>query len=341
MQTTSNSGVDVQQQYQAYYDKKLISRLLPNLVYSDPAFGEERPLPKNNTKYIMINKYESLAPVSTISEGQNPAPVTITNTPIQAYVREFGSFSEVSSLLQLTEYDPVITRYAEVFGEQAANSLDQYDRDQMVAGSHYIRIQATGTLSSSGAQNTVAYPITKLALDKAILGLEKYNVSKFTSIISGSTGVGTSPVPDSYICIVHPDVKYDIMALGESNGIIPAYKYSNVNKLYRGEFAAYQGGIRFLSTTNGKKWAGAGAAGTTTYYNNGTNFDVYGCLVFGKGFKGQTYIDSDAARIIIKPASVIGGALERFSTVGWVAIHHALILNDYCGVRIECAATIV
>ena len=336
--STANIGFNQTTQYQAYYDKKLLQRLLPNLVYTE--FGEKHPLPKNNTKYIQVRRFESLAAQTTpLTEGVNPSAVDMDDTLIQASIQEFGAWSQVSSLLELTDYDPVITQFSEVFGENAANSLDQYTRDILLAGTYFIRIQATGTLSTSGNRNTVAYSMTKGALDAAILQLESYNVKKFDSIIAGSSGIGTSPVPESYICIVHPHVKKDILALGSSNGIIPAFKYSNVNKLYPGEFAAYEGGIRFLATTNGKIWTGAGATGTTTYRNNGTSYDVYGCIVLGKGFYATTDLDG-GARIIVKPKSIIGGALERYSTVGWQANYQAFIINDYCGVRIECAATL-
>jgi len=338
MNMTSTFGFYESNVHQAYYDKKLLSRLLPNLVYTE--FGEERDLPKNQTDYIAFRRIESLAAQSTpLNEGVNPAAIDVDDTIIRAQIKEFGAWTEVSSLLQLTDYDPVITRYSEVFGENAANSLDQYTRDILVAGTYFIRIQDTGTLSTSGARNTVAHPIRKLALDMAITQLEGYNVPKFESIVNATTGVGTSPIPESYVCIVHPHVKKDILALGSSNGIIPAFKYSNTSKLLKGEFAAYEGGIRFVSTTNGKIWSGAGATGTTNYRNNGTAYDVYGCLVIGKGFYAKTRLNG-GARIIVKTPEQIGGALERYGTVGWQANYQAVILNDYCGVRIECTASL-
>lgn len=338
MNKSSNYGFYESSVHQAYYDKKLLSRLLPNLVYTE--FGEERDLPKNQTDYIAFRRIESLAATTTpLTEGVNPTPVDMDDTIIRAQIKELGSYTEVSSLLTLVDYDPVVARYSEVFGEHAANSIDQYTRDILVAGTYFIRIQASGALSTSGARSTVAYSITKAALDTAIVQLESYNVPKFEAIVNATTGVGTTPVPESYVCIVHPHVKKDILALGSSNGIIPAYKYSNTSKLLKGEFAAYEGGIRFVSTTNGKIWTGAGAAGTTTYRNNGTNFDVYGNIVLGKGFYAKTRLDG-GARIIVKTPKEIGGALERYGTVGWEANYQAVILNEYCGIRIECCATL-
>ncbi len=342
MNTSATTGLSVKHGglstvYQAYYDKKLLQRLLPNLVYVE--LGESRPLPRNNTPFIAFRRFESLAAQTTpLTEGVNPTPIDVDDTVIRAQIKEFGAYTEVSSLLTLTDYDPIITRYSELFGENAANSLDQYTRDVIMGGTYFIRVTGATGLTTSGARSTVAYPIIKAAFDAAIVQLESYNVPKWESIITASTGVSTSPVPESYICVVHPHVKKDILALGASNGIIPAFKYSSTTRLMKGEFAAYEGGIRFVSTTNAKIWAGEGAA-STSYRYTGSNLDVYGCIVMGKGFFARTELDG-GARIIVKPPQDIGGALERFSTVGWQANYQAVILNEYCGVRIECAATL-
>ena len=337
MNTTANIGFNVAQGYQAYYDKKLLQRLLPNLVYAE--LGEQRDLPKNSTDYISFRRFESLAAQTTpLTEGVNPDPIDMDDTIIQSKIQEFGAWTPVSSKLILTDYDPIITRYSEVYGENASNSIDQYTRDVLMAGTYFIRIQANGALSGSGNRNTVAYPITKAALDAAIVQLESYNVPKFEGIIPASGGIGTTPIPESYVCVVHPHVKKDILALGADNGIIPAFKYSSTTKLMKGEFAAYEGGIRFLSTTNGKIWTGAGATGTT-YRNTSGSYDVYGCIVVGRGFFARTNLGG-GARIIVKPPEEIGGALERYGTVGWQANYQVTILNEYCAIRIECAATL-
>jgi len=343
MNTTSNIGLPISDGgltgvYQAYYDKKLLQRLLPNLVYIE--LGEKRDLPTNNTSIIAFRRFESLAPQTTpLVEGQNPTPVEIDDTIIRSKVKEFGAYAEISSLLTLTDYDPLIARYTELFGENAANSLDQYTRDIIMAGTYFIRVQDASTTSPSAARNTVAYPITLQALKAAVAQLEGYNVPKWDSIITASTGVSTSPVPESYVCVVHPHVKQDILALGANNGIIPAFKYSSTTRLMKGEFAAYEGGIRFVSTTNAKIWAGEGATGTT-YRNTAGAYDVYGCIVMGKGYFGRTELNG-GSKIIVKTPEQIGGALNRFSTVGWQADYQATILNEYCGVRIECAASII
>lgn len=341
MQTTSNFGFYESNVHQAYYDKKLLQRLLPNLVFA--TLCEERNLPKNQTDYIAFRRIESLAAQTTpLTEGVNPSPIAVDDTIIRSQIQEFGAYAEVSSKLTLTDYDPVITRYSEVFGENAANSIDQYTRDVLMAGTYFIRIQGATTLTTSGLRNTVAYPITKAALDAAIVQLESYDVPKWEGIINASGGYNTSPIPEAYVCVVHPHVKKDILAIGEANGIIPAFKYANTTKLMKGEFAAYEGGIRFVSTTNGKIWPGEGAAGTTyRYTTDGTtnSYDVYGCLVVGKGYAARTNLDG-GARVIVKTPKEIGGALERYGTVGWQANYQTTILNEYCGVRIECCATV-
>ena len=113
---------------------------------------------------------------------------------------------------------------------------------------------------------------------------------------------------------------------------IDVAKYQNKEQLFKGELGKLYG-VKFVRTSNAKKFTGLGAAGC----------DIYGTLIIGKD--GYGLIDvagSGKPESIIKAAGSAGtgDALNQVSSCGWKCLFTAKVLNELCMVRIESASTL-
>ena len=111
-----------------------------------------------------------------------------------------------------------------------------------------------------------------------------------------------------------------IQAHQEENDSVSGFKHVSSyaqDKAMPDEFGATDD-IRWLLTTNATR------TNATTGYQS---------LIFGQEFYGTTKIEgsSSGSNLIAKSAAQVGGALERFGTLGWLKNFAAQILNDNFG----------
>jgi len=126
---------DVAVNLQGHYDRNLLERALPALIYS--RFAQVRPLPKNAGTRINFRRYGSLAVNTTpLSEGVTPSGKKLTTTDIYALVKQYGDFITISDWVSMTGLDPILIEGGEVLAEQMGLSVDTLDRDVFIAGTN-------------------------------------------------------------------------------------------------------------------------------------------------------------------------------------------------------------
>jgi len=88
MPTTTRTQID--QEVNNYYDRTLLERLLPLLVYT--RFGQIRDIPrKSGTNTIKFRRYSSLSAATTaLTEGITPVGSQLSITDITADVSRYG-----------------------------------------------------------------------------------------------------------------------------------------------------------------------------------------------------------------------------------------------------------
>lgn len=314
-----------------FYDRTLLTRALPYLAHDK--FGQRRPIPTGNSKQIKFRRYNALATATVpLTEGVTPSSTSMSVTDLTAQIQQYGAFVELTDMVSLTNVEPVLTEAAEVLGEQAGQSLDIIYRDTLVAG--------TSVIYSSGDANraAVSHLITTTDLDKAIRTLKNNNARMFTEVISATDGVSTQAIRPAYMAIVHPDVEYTLEGL---TGYVPASNYASQGPVMEGEIGAYKN-IRFIASTFAKVFAGQGASGSTTYKNDGSKYDVYATLIFGKDAYGITELQGQGLKNIVKAYGSGGSSdpLDQRATSGWKATTVCKILNDSFMTRVETCAAI-
>jgi len=325
--TTTQVPVNIQ----GFYDRNLLERAVPELLYS--LFGQVRPIPKNAGTRINFRRYGSLPAATTaLTEGTTPAGKQLSVTDIYATLSQYGDFVTLSDWLQMTGLDRVVLEAQEVLGEQAGNTVDQIHRDVVVAGTT-VRY-ANDVASRAAIDKTIA----DVDLNSAVRTLEGNNAKKIREIKVGGARINTFPIRPAYIGITHTDCRQDIENL---TGFKSVEEYASQKDVLPQEIGATKN-VRWLVTTNAKVWADSGAtASGTGQVTSGTKVDVYGTLILAKNAFGVVPLQKKSIQSIIKQLGSAGAddPLNQRSTVGWKTATVAKILNDDFMVRIEHGVT--
>jgi len=239
MPVQTYSGLPAEQKQ--YYDRTLLSRLTPNLVFLQ--HGQKKPIPKREGATVNFRRFNSLPVITTpLTEGVPPAGSSLDITTITATVAGYGDFVLLSDLLDMAGIDPVATETLEAQGEQAAESLDTIVRNVVAAGTNVL--YAEGTARN---QITSAGVLTALLCRKARKILARNKVKPAAK--------------NAYIAFIHPDAAYDLM--GDS-AWVNASQYAGSTQIFNGELGKLYG-IRFIETTLAPIWTGAGSGGIDVY----------------------------------------------------------------------------
>ena len=159
-----------------YYDRQLLESAKTRFVHAE--FGQKRPIPRNSGKYVNFRRWNLFDPETAISglvEGETPTGQTLSQTDVEAEVKQYGAYVEVSDLLDLTAYDEVINDSAELLGEQLGTVVEWITRDAMCAGSN---VQYAGGRAGRNAL-TSEDRLTTTEIRKAVRTLKKNKARPF------------------------------------------------------------------------------------------------------------------------------------------------------------------
>ena len=101
-----------------FYDRKLLDTAKTRFVHAN--FGQKRSIPRNNGKRVEFRKYDLFTPDTsalTLTEGVTPTGQNLSQSKMEVDVKQYGAYVEISDLLEMTGYDPVIADSAELLGE--------------------------------------------------------------------------------------------------------------------------------------------------------------------------------------------------------------------------------
>lgn len=303
-----NSTETLPLEVKTFYDKTLLARLIPTLVFAK--YGQKKSLKSRSGKTIEFRKFASLDAATTpLTEGITPAGKSLDVSAIQATVNQYGDFVKITDMLDLLGIDPVLTESAELLGEQAGLTIDNIVRDIVCEGTnvHYAGGKATrNELTASDV--ATADDVARVAAT-----LKKANVKRLEG--------------NHYIGIVDPSIAYDLMKDPLWQDIS---KYSGGQAIMAGEIGKLHG-VRFIETTE------------TKVVKNASGVEVHSAMIIGKDAYGVVDVEGSVKpENIVKPFGSAGtsDALDQVATSGWKALFTAVRLDEECMVRFECATTI-
>lgn len=218
---------------QRYYDTELLENAKEELFFNQ--FGKVQTLPEGNGKKVQWRKFDTFGKALTpLEEGVTPDGNSMTMTSVEAEVEQYGDYTTVSDMLDMTAVDDVILSCTEEHGAQAGLTLDTLTRNELCRGTN---VSFPGNVEFR-YQLDENCKLTSTVVNKAVTKLKKNKAPK----INGK-----------YICIIHPSVSED---LRESEGWIEAHKYAAVTEIFNGEIGELHG-VRFIETNEAPIFRGA------------------------------------------------------------------------------------
>ena len=308
MNTQTTTGLSAEMK--TYYGMELLENTKPQLVHNQ--FAATKGLPVGGGKTVEWRKFGAFDKALTpLTEGVTPDGSGISVSYITKELAQYGDYTTVSDMLDLTAIDDVVLEITDRHGANMGLTLDTVTRNEIVQGNQVIYAPLPdGTEVTSRSQLTADCKLTGELVAKAATQLKKMNAPKFDG---------------KYICIIHPSVAFD---LRQDESWLAAHQYAAATELFSGEIGELHG-VRFVETTEAKIFKGGK-----------DNCAVYACLFLGKGAYGVVDL-SEGTEVIVKPRGSSGTAdpLDQRSSVGWKGVHAAAILYDEYIVRVECGSS--
>lgn len=341
LSTAATPGTnDLSPDMKMYWHKKLLTRLRPQLVYSQ--FAQKVKIPKGNGKSVEFRKFETLAPANgyannqfQLTEGVTPGGQNITMSTLTATVTQHGSYIAITDVLELVAYDPILDQTSELLGEQAGDYVDLLVREVIMAGTNVFYAFPTKYNADAELVRDVAgaQPTSRITVAKAhSLSVDTIRATKRimqrNKIKPYKGDQSTTPGKGDFVLIIHPDTVFDLQS---NKKWIDAKTYKDTERLYDGELGTIYG-VKVVMTENAKVWAGAGAAA----------IDVYGSIMLGRDAYGTVDIaGSGNVQYIFKPKGSGGteDPLDQRQTSGWKCMFTTMVLQPLALIRIEHSFT--
>lgn len=280
-----------------YYDRLLLQRAKPYLIHGLAA--QHRNLKRKSGNQIKFRRYSALSAATTpLTEGITPASDQLAVTDITATIDQYGSYVEITDVVDLTTEDAVITETVELQGEQIGLTFDNIVRD-------ILSSTASATNASNGSNGNTPTEITKADIDSEVKTLRGNNALYLTQLIPAGGGQGTVPVGPCYLGLCDVDIVDDLNGL--SNFIFPE-EYGNRGAIMEMEEGT-TGKVRWFTSSEGK----ATSESPVQYH----------CFIIGKNAYAETELEGGSAQTIIKAFGSGGTSdpLDQRSTVGKVSAH--------------------
>lgn len=325
----------------SYFERKLLRRALPNLVFMRVA--QRRPLSMRSGFTIVFRRFERLAlTMAPLSEGITPTGQQLSKTDVSATIIQHGNYVELTDFVKATVESPILNEATTLLGEQSAQVLDALMRDEANAGTNVFRGNNV-TLRTSLANR--AHMIDTSIMDRVIRGLEGNNASFYTTMIDAAVKFNTFPIRPAFWAIAHPDIHF---TLQELPGWVPVEQYAGKGEVMESEVGAYKN-LRWCTSTQQGGGTGSGGpilaaggaiAGADVISADATTADVYLSTVFATDAIAAVPLDGMSLQNIIKPVGSAGSAdpLDQRGTSAWKYTGARKRLNENFLARIETTA---
>ena len=295
-QTTGGRSAEMK----AYYGMELLENAKPLLVHSQ--FAATKPLPVGGGKTVEWRKFGSFDKALTpLTEGVTPDGSGISVSYITKELAQYGDYTTVSDLLDLTAIDDVVLEITDRHGANMGLTLDTVTRNEIQQGNQVIYApDQSGNQPVSRSELTAAHKMTGELVAKAATALKKMNAPTFDG---------------RYVCIIHPSVAFD---LRQDPAWLAAHQYAAVRELFSGEIGELHG-VRFVETTEAKIFRGEDLASDSRNLavngavNNSAAVPFDGGTVAANALAGRyVIVGNTRARVVSNTASAL--TLDRSVT---------------------------
>jgi len=269
-----------------FFNRRLLTKATPYLPHNK--WADIADIPRNQGTLIRRRRYTLLTAATTpIVEGVTPDLQQLAITNVDATVQEYGSGVMLTRKLLYTTSDPLLREVNDLLGQNAGNTLDQLNRDEIAT----VTTKQYASTATSTDTVTSAMKLTRDEIKEAVRTLKNNNAMKITEMVDPSDGFNTSPVDAAFIAIVHPNTVYDLKDL---DGFIRVEEYGQNRKALEGEVGALDE-VRFIESTNAKVRTSEGSG----------SIDVYSTVVMAKELYMNSRIAGEGLRNIIEGPGLV------------------------------------
>ena len=309
-----NTTTTMSAEMRSFYEKRLIDQAEPRLVHDQ--FADYYPVPVGGGKTIEFRKYDSL-PKATVplQEGVTPDGQALTVSTITADLHQYGGWTPLTDVLQMTAIDNNVVQATRILASQAGRTLDTITRDVLAGGTNVIYAPKVASSGETAVESRSA-----LTMDC------KLTPKLFFQAAAQLGAMNADTLGDSYVAIIHPYAAYDLKT---SKEWIEVHKYADPEAMYRGEIGKL-GNIRFIETSEAKIWKD-----DTCPANGSGRYAVFGTLVLGAHAYGVTELEGGGLEHIVKQLGYGDDPLNQRASVGWKGMRAAERLVEQYMVRIE------
>ena len=332
-QTTLSDTVKTQ------YLRRLLMRAVPRLIPG--RWGERANVTGNGSlewrKYAASSVDDS-GPTA-LTEGVTPDSDSTSVTAVTATPVFYGSYLQHTDELEMTAYDPIISEFSNVLGEQAGLAVDTIIREDLL-----------------GSSPTTRYAGAASARGNIDVGNDSIDYADFLKAVAVLMANSALPVEGArFACILHPHSYATLMQESEFvNTFLHASPRDNDNNPMRTGFIGTFLNVDIYISGNAREYADEGDSSTV---------DVYIALFIGReayGVAGIGNIDPrevDGAGndpfanntgkgrslapvdLIVKPLGSGGteDPLNQRGTVAWKAALDTVMLNSSWIISLEHA----
>jgi N4-gp56 family major capsid protein len=326
---------DITPRTAAYAVDKMLERAQPNLNMA--RFAVLTSVPKGRTKVVKWRRFGRLAPTLTaLSEGVTPTINNLTATDVTATLAQYGQVVGLSDQIMDTHEDPVLNEFSMSMGETAGQTLEAIIYSVIKAGTN---VQYSNG-STRAAVNTA---INSAVVRRAIRQLKGQDAKPLSQMLNATDGVGTVPIPPSYICFCHPNIEMDLQNTANfASGYTRVQQYGTFKPVSDAEIGSFEN-IRFIGSTLYSALPNASSGALNGMLSTGGTLpDVYQSIVAGKDAYASVNLAASGnglSPVVVNPKPSDSDPLGQRGYVGFKMYATAAILNDAWMTRIEHAVT--
>lgn len=325
---------DITPRTAAYAVDKMLERAQPQMNMA--RFAVVTSVPKGKTKVVKWRRYSRLAVTTTpLTEGTTPTINSLSSTDVTATLAQYGQVLGLTDVIMDTHEDPVLNEFSMSLGETAGQTQEMIIYNVIKAGT---QVQ----YSNGSARNTLNTAINSTVARKAIRQLKQQDTKPLTAMLNATDGVGTQPIPPSYICFCHPNIEMDLQNTSNfASGFTRVQQYGTFKPLSDAEIGSFEN-IRFIGSTLYSPLADAGSGTLNGMMSTSSAVDVYQSIVVGKDAYATVNLAGSGnglTPIVVNPKPSESDPLAQRGRVGFKMYSTAAILNDAWLTRIEHGVT--
>ena len=252
-------------QIQQRYNSKLLSTPERNNIHN--LFAVPVELPDNNGFIDRQSRYDALSlfPVPLDDAQSNPPAQQLNRVDVDCRVRVYATYIVLTRQVTISNEDPILNSAAARLGQAMRETQDVLQRDNLESTASIINCVGgdNGDLPTEMAVSDV---------DSVVALLQTNDAEYITNIVEAENKFGTSPIGDSYGCMLSTRMIPVLNNMGSGNSsFIRKFQYPNIDNTLACEWGGINN-VRFFVSSQGSVSANASLMGN----------DVANCFIAAK-----------------------------------------------------------